>query len=66
MKLILGACDYTVVFGKNHLTVATDLNNLGMAWYSKGDYEKAISYFQHAKNILRDLQWYFLPTKGFI
>ena len=35
-------------FGPDHPNVATDRNNLGVAWDSKGDYDKAIEYYEQA------------------
>ncbi len=39
------------VYGERHPNVATDLNNIGSAWYALGCYKKAISYFEQALSI---------------
>ena len=39
------------VFGENHPNVATDYNNLGAAWNAKGQYDKAIEYYQKTLKI---------------
>ena len=36
------------VYGPNHPKVALRWNDIGVAWYSKGEYDKAIDYFQKA------------------
>ena len=35
-------------FGVDHPNVARDHNNLGTAWYAKGEYDKAIEYHEQA------------------
>lgn len=40
-------------FGENHPSVARDWNNLGTAWYQKGEYDKAIEYLQKARAVLQ-------------
>ena len=35
-------------FGEAHPSVAMRWNNLGNAWADKGDYDKAIDYFEKA------------------
>ena len=37
-------------FGKDHPNVAIRWNNLGGAWHSKGEYDKAIELFEKALN----------------
>ncbi|NKB61359.1 MAG: tetratricopeptide repeat protein [Gammaproteobacteria bacterium] len=35
-------------FGEEHPNVAIRRNNLGSAWYSKGEYDRAIEYYERA------------------
>ncbi len=37
--------------GKTHTTVAYRHNTLGKAWHEKGEYDKAIEYYQQAIDI---------------
>eukprot|EP00058_Branchiostoma_floridae_P014878 XP_002600366.1 hypothetical protein BRAFLDRAFT_66599 [Branchiostoma floridae] len=43
------------VYGTNHPNVATSLHNIGLVWVDKGDYQKAISYFEQALQIRNTL-----------
>ena len=33
--------------------MATDWNNLGAAWWNKGDYDKAIDYYEKALKVMK-------------
>ncbi|MBF0557036.1 MAG: tetratricopeptide repeat protein, partial [Nitrospirae bacterium] len=39
-----------------HPDVAGTYNNLGAAWKSKGNYDRAIEFYEKAVNILRELR----------
>jgi hypothetical protein len=41
----------SVTFGKEHSSIARDLNNLGYVYFSMGDKTKAKPYFQNAYDI---------------
>ncbi len=41
------------VYGDQHPNVATDLVNIGSAWYHLEKYDKALEYFEKALPILR-------------
>ncbi|HHH50720.1 MAG TPA: tetratricopeptide repeat protein [Saprospiraceae bacterium] len=41
-------------FGDKHPTVATAWNNLGQAWYAKGEYDKAIEFHEKALKVYLD------------
>ncbi|MCB4778669.1 MAG: tetratricopeptide repeat protein, partial [Sulfurovum sp.] len=41
----------TIELGENHLGTATSYNNIGSAWKSKGEYDKAIEYHEKALKI---------------
>ncbi len=45
---------YEKVYGHDHSSVATNLNNLGLAWNNLGDFQRAKEYFQHAYNMFRE------------
>ena len=36
--------------GEDHQKVANYWNNLGLAWYAKGEYDKAIEFYEKALN----------------
>jgi len=40
--------------GKQHPSVATNYNNLGLAWDEKGDYRQAIEFSSKALNIFEN------------
>ena len=42
------------VYSDKHPDVATDLNNIGTAWYALGDLQRAKTCFQQAYSILRE------------
>jgi tetratricopeptide (TPR) repeat protein len=41
-------------FGSDHPDVASDWNNLGMAWQALGKYDKAIQYYEKALKIFEE------------
>ncbi len=41
-------------FGEDHTSVAASWNNLGLAWNAKGEYDKAIVYFEKALSVLQN------------
>ncbi|MBQ7694404.1 MAG: tetratricopeptide repeat protein [Lentisphaeria bacterium] len=43
------------VLGENHPDTATCYNNIGSAWWSKGDCDKALEYYGKALKILRQV-----------
>ena len=43
------------LFGERHPDTATALNNVGFAYGHKGDYERALEYYERALKIRMDL-----------
>jgi len=46
----------TKIKGKDSIDVATTLNNIGSVYDSKGDYSKALEYYERCLNIKRKVK----------